>query len=182
MKIYLTIILFVLLVSASAQQYHVSINSVFEVEEVAYFDPPDAFSALEGGLMIKAAGVYGESTLRYGWFINYIPSNYVYRYDFDLQMIGLGGVIGASFEVEDNIEIQPLAQIGYRVSLPSEDVDSYNGLAVNLNINGIYWLEGNVHPKLNFGFLTQPAGGNSDNTFTFSPQWFIGAGVVIADN
>lgn len=182
MKIYLTIILLTFFVSAGAQQYHFSVNSVFEIEEVAYFDPPNAYSALEGGFMIKAEGVYGESIIRYGWFVNYIPSNYVYRYDFDLQMIGLGGVIGAAFEVEDNIEIQSLAQVGYRVSIPSEDLDSYNGFALNLNINGIYWLDGNIHPKLNFGFLTQPAGGNSDVTFTFSPQWFIGGGIVIADN
>ena len=180
----LTIFVLVLVISISAhsQQYHLSINSLFEVEEVAYFDPPDAYSALEGGFMLKASGLYGESTLRYGWFFNYIPTNYVFRYDFDLQMLGIGGLIGAAFEVEDFGEIQGLLGVGIRGSFASDDLDDYSGLATNLNINGIYWLDGNIHPKLNFGFLAQPAGGNDDQTFTFSPQWYLGAGIVFSDN
>jgi len=181
----LTILSLMLAVSVAAigQQYHLSVNSVFEVEKVAYFDPPDAYSALEGGFMLKAMGLYGESTFRYGWFLNYMPSNYVYRYDFDLEMLELGGVVGAAFEASDDIEVQGLLEIGYRGSFPDlEDEDAFNGMALNLHVNGIYWLDGNFHPKLNFGFITQPTGGNEDITFTFSPQWFLGAGIVFADN
>jgi hypothetical protein len=177
----LTIVLLCLATFIQAQQYHFSLSSLFEHEEMAYFDPPNAYSALEGGLMLKASGVYGQSVLRYGWFVDYIPTNYVYRYDYDLEMISLGGIIGAAFDANDQIQIQALGEIGYRNSSLSLDLDSYSGLAINLNINGIYWLDGDFHPKANIGFQTQPDGGNSDVFFSYSPQWYIGIGVVYSN-
>lgn len=172
------IILFVICVSFNihGQEYHFSLSSLGE--DRLYNDPPDEYSLLEGGIILKGSGLYGEELWRYGWFLDYIPSNFLYRYDIDQSMITIGGTFGAAFDVSEAIQLQALAEVGYRHTNVSGDRDPYNGFALNLNLNGVYWLDGDIHPKLNLGFISQPDGGNSDRFISFGPQWYIGVGAI----
>ncbi|MEM7551206.1 MAG: hypothetical protein AAF363_16105 [Bacteroidota bacterium] len=161
-------------------QWNVSANVLLEAEEVAYFDPPDRFSGLGSAFLLRGAALFPWGNRFIGGpYLKFSPGVEIFRFDESPTLVELGLSIGPRFEIVEEIEVRALVDIGYRGFLSSSDIVSADALATNLNLEVIFFKENTISPKFNLGFLAQPAGGNEDVFFSFSPYWFIGGGIVV---
>jgi hypothetical protein len=72
------------------------------------------------------------------------------------------------------LEIIPALYIGYR----SYEGNAGEALGINFSVKAQF-PQDNFVPFVDFGFLSQPVGGNDDTDMTFSPVFVIGGGVGI---
>ncbi len=82
-----------------------------------------------------------------------------------ISMAEIGLVLKGRFSASDKIQIKPGAYVGYR----SYGSGAGDGLGVNASVQ-VQYLLNNMKPFIEFGFLTQPVGGNkSVDAITFGP-------------
>jgi hypothetical protein len=177
-----TVCIFVVLAlnhSNAQVRWDLSLDYYFESSETAYFDPPDRFSGLGSGIGLKgkAAFPWGNRFIG-GVYLGFNPSVEVFRFDESFSIIELGFFVGPRFDV-GNHEIIATGEIGFRKIASSFDAIDGQGLGTNLNISMVFNKDKKISPKAELGFIAQPTGGNDDVTFTFSPYWYIGGGIVI---
>ncbi len=180
-KILITsLLIYCISLNTSAQvQWDLSLNYYFETEETVYLDPPDLFSGLSSAIGIRGKAVFPWGNRFVGGvLISYIPSVELIRFEEDGSFVELGVMVGPTFDIGD-LTLVTTGEISFR-SIPTdnENLES-TGLGTNLNVTLIFNSQNNISPKVELGFITQPAGGNDDLEYTFSPYWYIGGGITI---
>ena len=119
---------------------------------------------------VGAYGSYSTTTLSYG------------PYEADATMWELGTALKAKIMASPDMAIKPGLAIGYRSSdrdklYPGEKTSS-DGLALNMSLEFQFPIDGGYILFAETGFLSQPAGGNSDADVTWAPIFYLCAGIA----
>lgn len=154
-------------------QYH------FESEETGYLDPPDRYSDLGPSIALRFDLIFEiGDVFEMGTYTLLSPSTEIYRLDATFFMGEIGFLIGPRFDVGSNHELRAYAQLGVK-GLFSSEFDPMGAFGTNLNANFVFNKDNKISPKVDIGFIAQPAGGNDDIFFSHSPYWYIGGGIII---
>ncbi|MEM7486053.1 MAG: hypothetical protein AAF348_12670 [Bacteroidota bacterium] len=81
------------------------------------------------------------------------------------------------FSLSDTLSYKPGFNMGYRLTT-SDDLDTIQGLGLNLTNELQFHVSENFTPFIDLGFITQPTGGNDEFNATFSPLIVLRAGIA----
>lgn len=132
------------------------------------FDKDSAF-------LLRAFGdFYVVPKFAMGFFFNYSPYT---QSGTDVNFYEFGGAFKLKFLLQKDLALKPGINIGYRFTSADVEVAEIDALGVNLSIELQKALD-NMMIFGEFGFLSQPSGGNSDVEVTFAPIIYIGGGIA----
>lgn len=86
-------------------------------------------------------------------------------------------VLKAKFSPTATASYKPGFNLGYRL-ITSDDLDTIQGLGLNLTNELQFQVSENFTPFIDLGFITQPDGGNDVFNATFSPLVVLHAGIA----
>ena len=81
------------------------------------------------------------------------------------------------FSLSNKVSYKPGFNLGYRL-ITSDDIDTIQGLGLNLTNEFQLNISENFIPFVDIGFISQPAGGNDEFNTTFSPLIVLRAGIA----
>jgi hypothetical protein len=132
----------------------------------------------EGGIFLRG---YIDSILfekiAFGVYANFAPTVKLEDFDGSGKMYEFGG----SFKYIAKVGEMPLKigiGIGYRKISSDDFSDDVEGLGIDASAELQFITESGFKPFIEGGFLTQPAGGNEDVEVTWSPIFYLGAGIA----
>jgi hypothetical protein len=125
-------------------------------------------------LLRTFADFYLMPKLAMGLFFNFSP--YTIGND-DVTIYEFGGSIKPRFMLDKDLALKPGLNIGYRFTSADYAIYEIDALGLNLSIELQKQLK-NMILHGEFGFLSQPAGGNSDVEVVFAPIIYFGAGIT----
>ncbi len=129
----------------------------------------------DGSLLLRVfADAYIMPKLAFGAYFNYAPYS---QSGTDINALEFGGSIKPRFMIGEDVALKPGINFGYRWT--SSDVSSaeIDAFGLNLSVELQKMINGRVFFG-EFGFLSQPAGGNDLVDVTFAPIVYFGAGIV----
>ncbi|MCU0607250.1 MAG: hypothetical protein MUF78_07490 [Candidatus Edwardsbacteria bacterium] len=140
-----------------------SMSPFFKAHLDAYIVEKLAMGIYASYLMITLDHVKGSSAT--------IPDAYNSASGFEI-----GGTIKPCFKLSETVTLKPGLEIGYRhMSLEDLD-DGINGMALGATIE-LKFKAGGMSPFIAPGFISQPAGGNSDVEVTWAPMITVAGGI-----
>ena len=122
-----------------------------------------------------------------GGYFNYSSATLSYEgLDANADFLELGIAFKPRFFIEPNMALKPGLNIGYRIAnrelmygYESPDTDtSSRGLGLNLSVELQFMQSADYIIFIEGGFLTQPAGGNSDADVTWGPILYLTCGLT----
>lgn len=128
----------------------------------------------DGAFLLRVFGdAYIIPQLAFGGYFNFSPYS---EQGVDITAFEIGGAIKPRFFLAPDFVIKPGLNLGYRFTTSDIDVAEISAFGLNLSVEFQkampgYMLFGEL------GFLSQPAGGNSDVEVTFAPIFYVGAGI-----
>lgn len=130
----------------------------------------------DGAFLLR---VFGDSYLMpkfgVGAYFNFSPYS---QEGVDITMFEFGAALKPRFFLAPDVAIKPGLNIGYRFTTSDIEAAEINGLGINASVEIQKSLPG-VILFGEFGFLSQPSGGNADIEVTFAPIFYFTAGVAI---
>lgn len=87
-------------------------------------------------------------------------------------VLSLGGVVKGRFLLQSGWQLRPGVAFAYQM-ISGDAFDDVSGLDVGLVFEIVKPLENNRAVLGDIGFITQPAGGNSDADVTFGPLFYL---------
>lgn len=140
-------------------------------------DPVDTEFDTDSGIVfgLKADTKVAEK-MSMGAFYQYSSFSILDGEDVDVNTIGL--TIKGKFENKSNIEIRPGLALGYQTCDSDALNDSTSGFDLGAFVEFAYPLLNKNKGAMTgeIGFITQPAGGNSDVDVTFGPIFYLAIG------
>ncbi len=140
-----------------------------------------SFDTSTGPLLVASLDAMVARRLSLGAFLQHArPTVTILGDDYGAAITTFGGTIKGRFGQLDGIQFRPGLAIGYQIiastgsSTTLEDVkgvDLGGLLEVSIPTGGA------IRIPLELGFISQPAGGNSDTNVTFSPIFYLAGGV-----
>jgi hypothetical protein len=113
-----------------------------------------------------------------GLYMQYAPSVTYQNTYIEQSMVEFGFAFKPRFVINENIAIKPGLGIGYRKYYSdSKSADNMQALGTNLSCE-IQFTSKKFMPYVEFGFLAQPVGGNSDWSMSFPPIWYLMGGIA----
>lgn len=171
---------FVIMLTLSALSLHsqesrheigISLGQLFEGE--AYFWEADQYSGWGESMLLRAQyDFFFSRHWGVGAYYNFTSTEF-FRYDVTV-LHEWGFSFKGRFSAGEKLWIKPGVHVGFR---SYSKIDG-TGLGTNVSLAGQYQTSTRFHPYVETGFLAQPAGGNSDTDITYSPTWYITAGVA----
>jgi hypothetical protein len=89
----------------------------------------------------------------------------------------IGGTIKPRFTLDNGSQIRPAMVIGYNYIKNDDMKDNSNGLDVGFQLELTFPLQDAKWIVTEFGFFSQPVGGDPDYKLTFAPIFYIAAGI-----
>jgi hypothetical protein len=131
----------------------------------------------DGSFLFKGfADMFVTPKFAVGAYFNFTP--FSIEDMVDVTSVEFGFALKPKISLNDQFAIKPGLNVGYR-SLSSDDADAEaDGLAVNLSVEFQYHLANGVIPYIDFGFLSQPVGGNSNFDITWGPILHLTVGIA----
>lgn len=125
-------------------------------------------------LLFRAfADAYLMPKFAVGCYFNYTSATVE---DVDGTFVEFGISLKPRFFMSPVVAIKPGLNIGYR-NTSVEGQDSADGLGVNLSVELQYLIGSDYTVFGDFGFLTQPTGGNDVADITWAPIFYIAGGI-----
>jgi len=155
-------------------QLSIAGNYMFEVDNL-YFAEIDRYYYVGDAFIFKAEADYYLEGFNNKFGVGIYASIGAPWYDGfeETSMTEFGPTLKWKFDINE-FKIIPSLYIGYR----SYEGEAGDGLGLNLSLKAQYPQEGFI-PFVDFGFLSQPAGGNDATDITFAPVFIIGGGISI---
>lgn len=162
-------------------EFSVSVGYMFEGEGYAtYFD--QYFSVGETVLIRSEFDHYFSSMgSRFGLGAYYTLGFPYYSYVYEeVTMHEFGLVLKARFNAGKKLLIKPGIYTGYRAYSGGEYtvVGPGTGFGLNASLAFQFQTNGNINPFIDFGIMTQPAGGNDETDITYSPTFQVNFGIT----
>lgn len=128
----------------------------------------------DGAFLLRIfADSYLMPRFAFGGYFNFSP----YSQDgIDITMFEFGAGIKPRFLLAPDVAIKPGLNIGYRFTTSDIDAAEISALGINVSVEVQKALPGLLIFG-EFGFLSQPSGGNADIEVTFAPIFYFTAGV-----
>lgn len=141
-----------------------------------YVSWPGVYVGTDAGLLlgVKAEAMVAPK-LSVGFFFQH-GSTTLTDYNETANIDTLGGTIKAHFTQAGGIQIRPGIAIGYQTISSSAFSEDISGLDVGGLIEVAFPTEKGKAITAELGFITQPAGGNSDTDVTFGPIFYLTIG------
>lgn len=128
----------------------------------------------DGSLLFRAfADAYIMPKFGVGCYFNYSSASVE---DVDATFTEFGISLKPRFFMSPAVAVKPGLNIGYRKT-SVEGYDSADGLGLNLSVELQYLMDNDYIVFGDFGFLTQPTGGNDLADITWGPIFYIAAGI-----
>jgi hypothetical protein len=89
----------------------------------------------------------------------------------------IGGTIKPRFTLDNGSQIRPAMVIGYNYIKNEDMTENSDGLNVGFQIELTFPLQDSRWIVTEFGFFSQPVGGDPDYKLTFPPIFYIAAGI-----
>lgn len=87
-----------------------------------------------------------------------------------------GGALKGRFLLSPTVVFKPGLNLGYRI-ISGDVFDDVKGFGVNFSAE-FQFIGDNLSPYIDAGFISQPAGGNSDADVTFAPIIYLTGGII----
>lgn len=181
MRIYFTKISFAVLLCAmplSAQGFaeretDVGVTAAYWLDGTVYIEGSEVEK--ESSFLLRAfADMYLIPKLAMGAYFNFAP----YTQDgLDINFYEIGVSIKPRFIMSHDFAIKPGLNIGYRWSTSDEEDAEIDAMGLNLSIE----FQKMMNERIlfgEFGFLSQPSGGNDVVEVTYPPIIYFGAGIT----
>jgi hypothetical protein len=96
-----------------------------------------------------------------------------------LTMFEIGGSLKARFPLVDGGAVLKIGgNVGYRKYSADSPLIKSNALGLNVSVEVQFKTDTKIVPFIESGFFSQPVGGNDLIDLTFSPLWYLSAGVA----
>ena len=130
----------------------------------------------DGAFLLRIfADSYLMPRFAFGGYFNFSPYS---QSGIDITMFEFGAGIKPRFLLAPDFAIKPGLNIGYRFTTSELDAAEISALGINVSVEFQKAMPG-VLLFGEFGFLSQPSGGNSAVEVTFAPIFYVTAGVGI---
>ncbi|MBN1498828.1 MAG: hypothetical protein JW982_01615 [Spirochaetes bacterium] len=102
----------------------------------------------------------------------------------DVWFYEFGIALKPKFIMNEKMAFKPGLNIGYRLNdresmtTSPDEITESDGLGLNLSAEVIYSINDSYSLLVDFGFLSQPAGGNEDANVTWAPIFYLNVGVL----
>ncbi|MEX1138327.1 MAG: hypothetical protein WEB33_02855 [Bacteroidota bacterium] len=130
----------------------------------------------DGAFLLRIfADSYLMPRFAFGGYFNFSPYS---QEGVSITMFEFGAGIKPRFLLAPDFAIKPGLNIGYRFTTSDIDAAEISALGINVSVEFQKAMPG-VFLFGEFGFLSQPSGGNADIEVTFAPIFYFTAGVGI---
>ncbi|MDH4164615.1 MAG: porin family protein [Nitrospirota bacterium] len=155
------------------EQHEFSVKLGMVLESEVYIDPPDRYFDTDAGTMlaIRADAVVSPK-LSVGGFFHQI-TNSTGAGD-DITTNAIGGTMKYRANLTPDLQLRPGVSLGYNFLITSDAFrNDATGLEIGAFLEAAYHLRDGHMLNGEIGFVTQPAGGNSDIDMTYGPTWYL---------
>jgi hypothetical protein len=130
----------------------------------------------DGAFLLRIfADSYLMPRFAFGGYFNFSPYS---QEGVSITMFEFGAGIKPRFLLAPDFAIKPGLNIGYRFTTSDIDAAEISALGINVSVEFQKAMPG-VLLFGEFGFLSQPSGGNADIEVTFAPIFYVSAGIGI---
>lgn len=119
-------------------------------------------------------------TFQCGLFLNAAPTITYEDSDVEQSMFEFGFAFKFVLPLSEKVAIRPGFEIGRRMYSSDDDIaDDIQALGLNMSFDLLYEVSDSFMIIGEFGFLSQPLGGNDDWSMAFPPIWYVSVGAGI---
>ena len=154
-------------------EFGVKLGMIFEGE--VYMDPPDQYFDTDAGFMFALrADAVVTPKMSAGVFLHQI-SNATGAGD-EMTTTAIGGSLKVRLTMSPDLQLRPGLTIGYNMICGDAFQEDATGLELGAFLEAALHLQDGHMVTGELGFVSQPAGGNSDIDMTYGPTFYLLAG------
>ncbi len=118
--------------------------------------------------------------LSIGGYVDFFYTTAEYSGD-SATVFSLGATLKGRFQIAEMFELRPGIALGYNYSSVEGLDDGANGFNIAAKLEAAVPVKENINVLVELSFLSQPAGGTGDLDVTWTPIFFLAAGIEYAD-